>query len=133
MQYVLIVAIVLHVLAAVFWAGSTFTLTRFGGERAEHLFLPQMGAAAVVVITGIILWGLLHQGPFGPEEQLLAAGAFAALAAAGAQGALVGSARRRIAGGADAQTLRGRMLTGNRIAASLLAFTLIVMTVARFV
>ena len=49
MQYALVAAIVLHVLGAVYWAGSTFTLTRLGGERAEQFSGPQMGAAALAI------------------------------------------------------------------------------------
>lgn len=135
MQTVLIVTLVLHVLAMAFWTGSTYTLSRMGGERAEQLFPSQMGAALVAVITGMILWYQLHQGAFGLSEKLLAAGAGAAILAAGVQGALIGGARRRLAGaaGAELAAVRRRMAIGQRIAALLLTITVILMTAVRFV
>jgi hypothetical protein len=133
MQIALIITLALHMLAVVFWAGSTFTLARFGGEGAEKLFGPQMGAAGLAIITGGILWGQLHKGPFGPAEQILAVGALLGIIAAGVQGALVGAARRKIADGMDSAPLRARMALGNRIAAALLAAALIAMTSVRFV
>jgi hypothetical protein len=133
MQIVLIVALVLHVLAAVFWAGSTFTLARLGGERAEKLFGPQMGAATLAIITGMYLWSVLHSGEFGVAEQILSVGVISALIAAGVQGALIGGARRRIAAGTDPSALQGRMAVAEQIAAVLLAITLIAMTVVRFI
>src|SRR5258706_9494138 len=75
MQVTLVVTIVLHVLSGVFWAGSTFTLARMGGAGAAKLFRPQMGAATVAVLTGGLLWHLLHRGTPGTAEYLLAAGA----------------------------------------------------------
>src|SRR5437660_12767972 len=63
MQITLIVALVLHVLSGVFWAGTTFALARTGGNQADRFFRPQMGAAAVVAVTGGLLWFLLHHGP----------------------------------------------------------------------
>ena len=133
MLSVLITVLVLHVLAAVFWAGSTFTLAWLGGERAEQLFGAQMGAAALAVITGFYLWGELHRGPFGMAEQILAVGVVAAFAAAGLQGALIGGARRKIAAGADPTALRRRMAAGERVATVLLAITLIAMTAVRYI
>lgn len=132
MPYVLIITLVLHVLTIVFWAGSTFTLTRIGGDHAARLFRPQMGAAALAIITGMILWNMLHKGPFGVPEQILAVGAVSALLAAGVQGALVGPARRKLAHAGDVEAVRGRMMLGNRIAAGLLAIALIAMTSVRF-
>src|SRR5262249_23565772 len=40
-----------------------------GGNQADLFFRPQMGAAAIAVVTGGILWFLLHRG-----GALLAAG-----------------------------------------------------------
>jgi hypothetical protein len=135
MQIVLMAVLVLHVLTAVFWAGSTFTLARMSGERAEQFFAPQMGAAAVAALTGLVVWRQLHSGTFGLAEQILAAGVAAALLAAGVQGALIGGARRKIgaASGADATAQRRRMAVGERIAAVLLAVALIAMTMVRYV
>src|SRR5262245_4373484 len=96
MQAVIIATIVFHVLSGVFWAGSTVTLARIGGAGAEKLFRPQMGAATVAVMTGALLWHLLHAGTPGKTEYILAVGAVSAILAAGVQG--VGgflAARRR--------------------------------------
>src|SRR5690349_6351468 len=87
MQVTLIILIGLHILAGVFWAGSTFAIARSGGAGAEALFGPQMGAATVTVLAGIGLWGILHRGPGGPMEHTLALGALCAIIAAGVQGA----------------------------------------------
>lgn len=134
MSAVVIIALSLHALSAVFWAGSTFVLARDPKLGAEALFRPQMGAAIVAVLTGAYLWHLLHEGGFGPVEGVLAFGALCAVAAAGVQGALVGGASRRLRQGALAGVeAAGRMALGERIAAILLAITLICMVSARYV
>ncbi|MGY4318547.1 hypothetical protein [Bradyrhizobium sp. JR3.5] len=56
MQIVLIIALSLHVLSSVFWAGSSFTLARTGGLGGEKLLVPQIGAATVAIVTGATLW-----------------------------------------------------------------------------
>ena len=117
MQLVIIVLIGIHVLGGVFWAGSTFAIVRSGGSGVEALFRPQMGAAALTVLAGIGLWGILHRGPLGPMEHTLALGALCAIAAAGVQGAM----RRK------------NPMKGQRIAAVLLAITVICMAVAKYV
>ena len=116
MQTLLIVLIAAHILAGVFWAGSTFAIVRTGGAGADILFRPQMGAAAVAVLAGMGLWGILHRGPPGPMENALAIGAACAIAAAGVQGAL----RRK------------NPLRGQRIAAGLLSVTVLCMAIARY-
>jgi hypothetical protein len=106
-------------------------------EPAERLppqlFGPQMGAAIVAVITGGGLWHLLHPSSFGIQEQVLALGALSAILAVFAQGALCGSALRQLAreGGKDAR-FQGRLVLGHRIAAALLALTVICMAAARY-
>ena len=117
MQMVLIVLIGLHILAGVFWAGSTFAIVRSGGAGAQALFGPQMGAATLTVLAGLGLWGLLHSRAMGPMEHTLALGALCAIAAAGVQGA----------------TRRKNPLKGQRIAAALLAIAVVCMAVARYV
>lgn len=133
MQYVFIVVLGLHVMAGVFWAGTTFTLARDPEIRAERFFGPQMGSATLAVITGALLWYFFHEGVFGTMEMVLALGIAAALAAAGVLGALVGPARRQLAGADEATTaaLRVRMARGERIAARLLALTVLCMAIAR--
>jgi len=117
MQTLLIVLIGLHILDGVFWAGTTFAVVRSGGAGAEALFRPQMGAATITVLAGIGLWGILHRGGMGPMEHTLALGALCAIIAAGVQGA----------------TRRKNPLKGQRVAAGLLAVTVICMAIARFV
>src|SRR3979409_726209 len=103
MQIALIIALSLHILSTVFWAGTTFTLARTGGVGGEQLFRPQMGAAVVAVLTGGYLGHLVHAGAFGTAEQILAVGALAALVAAGVQGGLGrrAGAKRRWRGGGE--------------------------------
>jgi hypothetical protein len=117
MQTLLIVLVGLHILAGVFWAGSTFAVVRSAGAGAEALFRPQMGAAAITVLAGMGLWGILHRGAMGPMEHTLALGALCAIIAAGVQGA----------------TRRKNPLKGQRIAAGLLAVAVVCMAIARFV
>jgi hypothetical protein len=138
MQTTLLVTQALHILAGVFWAGSTFALARSRAASADELFRPQMGAAAMATMTGGILWYLLQtpgfgtQG-FGTREKVLALGALAAVLAAGVQGALCGSALRQLAtaGGPDARS-QAQVTLGHRIAAALLALTVICMATARY-
>ena len=134
MQVTLIVAQVLHVLSGVFWAGTTFALARISGDQAGQMFRPQMGAAVVAVATGGLLWFLLHRGPPGPQEHTLALGAIFALLAAGIQGITAGAQRNR-SGLAEAEVARlcRRALTGQRIAAGLLALTVACMAASRYV
>jgi hypothetical protein len=135
MQIALIASLVLHVLSGVFWAGTTFALARTGGNRAEEFFRPQMGAAGVAVATGAVLWFLLHRdGIAGMQGHLLAIGALSALIAAGVQGVTTGPALRRlaIAGAYETAQPPDRVARGQRIAAALLAITVICMAAARY-
>ncbi|AZN99239.1 hypothetical protein EJ066_20065 [Mesorhizobium sp. M9A.F.Ca.ET.002.03.1.2] len=133
MQYVYIIVLGLHVLAGVFWAGTTIAVARDPEIRIERFFRPQMGAAGMVFVTGILLWYFFHEGVFGSMEKVLALGIVTALIAAGVQGALVGSASRQLAGAnAVMQTqLRAKMTRGERIAGGLLVVTVLCMAVAR--
>jgi hypothetical protein len=133
MQIALIIALSLHVLSSVFWAGSSFALARTGGAGGEQLFRPQMGAAVVAILTGGYLGHLAHASAFGTTEQVLAVGALAALVAAGVQGAIGGRAIRSLRSGtADEAGLRSRIATAQRIAAVLLAVTAVCMGAARY-
>jgi hypothetical protein len=133
MQMTLLVTLVLHILSGVFWAGSTFALARTGAATADRLFRPQMGAAVMAVITGGVLWHLLHPSGFGTMEQVLALGVVGAVLAAGAQGALCGRALRQLARnrGNDTQS-KVQVALGHQIAAALLALTVICMAAARY-
>ncbi|MGY2994892.1 hypothetical protein [Mesorhizobium sp. URHB0026] len=133
MQYVYIAVIGLHVMAGVFWAGTTIAVGRDPDIRAERFFRPQMGAAGLAFLTGFLLWYFFHEGAFGSMEKVLALGILTALIAAGVQGALVGSASRQFAG-ADAATqpeLRAKMTRGERIAGGLLVITVLCMATAK--
>jgi hypothetical protein len=129
----LMIALPLHILAAVFWAGSTFALARTAGSGSERLFGPQMGAAAVAVLTGAYLWRLLHEGSFGAMEQFLAAGAACALVAVAVQAVMAGGALRKLRKrGNDEPILRSRVAVAHRIAAVLLAVATVSMAAARY-
>ena len=133
MQIPLIITLSLHVLSSVFWAGSSFTLARTGGAGGEQLFRPQMVAAVVTILTGAYLGHAVHEGAFGTAEKILAAGALAALIAAGVQGAIGGRAIRNLHGGtADEARARSRIATAQRLAAILLAVTALCMGAARY-
>src|SRR5438552_14354537 len=133
MQIALIITLSLHVLSSVFWAGSSFTLARTGGLGGEKLFRPQMGAAVVAILTGAYLGHAVHEGTFGLPEEILAAGALAALVAAGVQGAVGGRAIRSLRSGTANETgARSRIATAQRIAAILLAVTALCMGAARY-
>ncbi|MET2827412.1 hypothetical protein [Mesorhizobium shangrilense] len=133
MQFVYIVVLGLHVMAGVFWAGTTITLARDPEIRAERFFRPQMGSAGMVFLTGALLWYFFHGAYFGSMEMVLALGIIAAFAAAGVLGALVGSASRQLSGadGVTETQLRAKMAMGERIAAGLLVVTVLCMAVAR--
>lgn len=129
----LAIAVSLHILAAVFWAGSTFAVARSGGGGAVKLFFPQMGAAVVAVLAGGYLWHHLHPNGFGPFEQRLAVGAAAALAALLVQVAGAGPVVVRLRrSGAEAAAVPGRVVVAYRIAAILLAIATLAMAAARY-
>ena len=135
MQYVYIVVIGLHVMAGVFWAGTTVTLARDPEIKAERFIQPQMGAAGMVFLTGALLWYFFHGAYFGSMEMVLALGILAAFAAAGVLGAMVRAPSRQLAGAnAEIETqLRARMAMGESIAARLLVVTVLCMAIARMV
>ena len=135
MRLLIIVLLVFHVVPGVFWAGSTFVLARSGGQGAEQLAYPQLGAATVSMLAGLVLWGILHGSNFGTFEQVLALGVLCAIAAAGVQSARGLPAIRRLqsAGGAEVQTLRVQTAQAQRMAAGLLVITVICMVIARYV
>jgi hypothetical protein len=134
MPLLVLVILSLHILAATFWAGTSFTLARTEGAGGEILFRPQMGAALIAVLAGGYLWHELHAGGFGTDEQVLGLGALCALVAAGVQGIVSGRAVSALRRGetSDAEA-RSRIAIGQRIGAALLAVALICMAVARYV
>jgi hypothetical protein len=135
MQILLMIVVALHVLPAVFWAGSTFVLARAGGVGAESLAYPQLGSAAATVIMGAVLWNLTHGQSFETAEQILAVGAASALVALGVQAGVALPAARRLANDKSADTggLRNRVALGQRLAAGLLVIAILCMALARYI
>jgi len=132
MQATLVVTVVLHVLTGVFWAGTTFVLARTGGYQAERFFRPQMAAATIAVLTGGVLWYLLHHGPAGLPEHILGVGALCALLAAGVQGSSARALRLSAASESKESTPSRRVAVSQRIAGGLLAITVACMAAARY-
>ncbi|THK34338.1 hypothetical protein EHS39_30850 [Ensifer sp. MPMI2T] len=133
MQLALIIAISVHILAATFWAGSTFASARMTGHGSEQLFVPQLLAAAFAIGAGGYLWHTLHEGSFGTAEQLLAAGAVAAILALVLQAAVIGGALRKLRkAGSDNPSVRSRVTVAQRGAAILLAIAAVTMAAARY-
>ena len=66
MQLVLIVLLAFHVVPGVFWAGTTFVLARTGGQGAEQLAYPQIGAAAA---NNPVRLARASQVPYPPIER----------------------------------------------------------------
>jgi hypothetical protein len=132
-HWVLVAALSIHVLAAVFWAGSTFAVARAAGGGFERLFGPQMAAAAVAVLSGGYLWHLLHEGAVGRAERILAIAAVSAIVALAVQGLVTGVAlsgvRRRVI---EDEVAKSRVAIAYRAAAVLLAVTVIGMAAARY-
>jgi hypothetical protein len=133
MQPISIAVISLHVLAAMFWAGTSFTLARTGGLGGAQLFRPQMGAATVAILAGGYMWQVTHAGAFGTAERVLALGAVCAIIAVSVQGAIGGRAIRGLRNGtADAAGAQRRIALAQRVAAGLLAVTAVCMVTARY-
>ncbi|MEZ0470830.1 hypothetical protein [Luteimonas salinilitoris] len=125
MQSALVVILALHVLAAVFWAGSSFVIARIDGIDSRRLFASQTGAAALTILTGGYLWHVFHRGPFGNAELVLAIGIAAAGLALVLQIAAFLRLRRAKA--------TGRVAALHYPAAGLLTITVIGMAIARFI
>ena len=132
MQITLIVTLVLHVLSGVFWAGTTFALARTAGNQAALFFRAQMGAAAIAVVTGGVLWFYLHHAPRGTPGHLLAIGALSAFLALGMQGIVGAPALSKLSALGESEGLRHRVARSQRIAAVLLAITVTCMAAARY-
>jgi hypothetical protein len=131
MSLMLILAV--HVLSTLFWLLSSFIVAQAKGRGAERQYRPQMIAAVLAILSGAYLWHLLHEGGFGGVEAVLAMGAVCAVAAAGAQGMLVGGSLRRLRKGVlDEAAARRKITIGQRIAAGLLAVALLCMVGSRF-
>ena len=124
MPSALVIALTIHMLAATFWAGTSFTLARTGGLGIERLRAPQLVAALVAMLSGGYLGHAVHAGAFTRMQQVLMAGAACALLAAALQVAAALLARR-----AGAQ---GFGIVAQRAAAGLLAVAAVCMVLARY-
>jgi hypothetical protein len=135
MHTILLITVVVHVLAGVFWAGSTFALARGDGVSARPLAGPQMGAAGAAILAGLLLWYLTHRYGFDRQARILAIGAGCAIVAAIVHGAITLRAANQLAqpGVAEPGRLEQNMVTGERVAAGLLAVTVACMVIARYV
>lgn len=134
MTALIVIALAIHVLSSVFWAGSTFTLARLSGLGGERLVLPQAGAAIVAILTGGYLGHTLHGTDFGLFEQVLLGGIAAALIAFVLQIAvsvrtLAAFRRERL----DEMSAQRQIAMAQRVAAGLLTITVICMAIGRYV
>jgi hypothetical protein len=133
MLWILVIVTVLHVIPAMFWAGSTAVLARSGAAGVEDLAYPQLGAATTAILAGVVLWVLNHKGAEGTGENVLAAGAICAILAVLLQVATLPRVRHLIAAtDAGKLALRKNIAGRQRIAAGLLALTIACMVVWRY-
>jgi predicted permease len=121
---IVVVILAFHVLAAVFWAGSSFVVARIEGVDARRVFGPQVGAAVVTILTGGYLWRTFHERAGGRAEHVLAIGIVAAVLALGFQ--TIAFLKLRAA------TRTGRIAALHFPAAGLLAIAVASMAVSRF-
>jgi hypothetical protein len=133
MQWPVLIAVNLHVLSTIAWAGATFSLARTSAAQIERFILPEIGAAVVGAGSGYWLWTLTHEELFGKANPVLAAGGIAALLALLVQIVTGTPVLRDKAMAPDrlSSTIKTAAL-GQRIAAGLLAFTALTMASARF-
>jgi hypothetical protein len=133
MMWILVLVTVAHVLAGVFWAGTTAALARTGAASVEILAFPQIGAATLAVLMGIALWGLDHHQGADNGDHILGAGALCALAALLLQATALGRVRALAAAPENEKpALRRRLALRQRIAAGLLGLTIAAMVSWRF-
>jgi len=131
MQHLLLLAVSIHVLSAVFWAGSTFTIARTGAPAIAKIFRPQVGSATVAIASGGYLWHALHAPGIDSADYVLGAGAACGILAFITQVLFTAPSLIRD-GGQDRAEPRHRVLVAQRCAAALLAVTVICMAAARF-
>jgi hypothetical protein len=124
MQLSIAVAMALHVLTTIFWAGSTAVMARMDGLDARKLFGPQVGAAVLAILSGGYLWHLFHSNTPGRAEHILMIGMGAALLALALQ--VIAFFKMRAA------NTSGRINSLHRPAAGLLAIAAVCMAAFRF-
>ena len=95
MHLLVLVLLVLHVLPAVFWVGSTLVWAR-GDTPTAPLLRAQLGAALVAVANGFGLWFMFHRGgAHDVAARIVGAGALAAIMALVLQAVVVTPADRK--------------------------------------
>ena len=135
MHILVLVLLGLHVLPAVFWAGSTLVWAR-GGMPTAPLLRVQLGTALVAIASGAGLWAMLHRGgAHDVASQVVAAGALAAIVAIALQAMIATPAALRLgsASPADLPRLHARIAKGQRATAPLLMIAVVCMVIARYV
>ncbi|WP_394782099.1 hypothetical protein [Undibacterium sp.] len=132
MQYAIVLAICLHVLSAIFWAGSTMYVSASGNSPGMPLFLRQMLAAAIAVLSGTFLWHTVHGAVFQATERVLAVGGVCALLALVIQAGIAGPAIRKMGKAAEVEKLQARTLASFRFASLLLVVTAFAMAASKY-
>ena len=135
MHLLVLVLLVLHVLPAVFWAGSTLVWAR-GDTPTAPLLRVQLGAALVAIANGAGLWFVFHRGgAHDVATRIVGAGALAAIVALVLQVTIVTPAGLRLASASpsDVPRLQARIAKGQRTAAPLLMIAVVCMVIARYV
>jgi hypothetical protein len=126
----IVTAICVHVLAGVFWAGSTMTLAMVGYD-SRGIHAAQLIAGALVVSAGTYLWHVLHAGNFSDTERMLTVGAVSAVVALVLQCAFTVP---EWFGGLGGRSLLGvTSLSAQRIAAVLLAVAALAMAASKYI
>jgi len=135
MHLLVLVLLVLHVVPAVFWMGSTLVWAR-GDTPTAPLLRAQLGTALVAIANGVGLWFMFHRGgAHDVAARIVAAGALAAIVALVLQAMIVAPAAFRLEGASasDARGLQVRIAKGQRMAAPLLVVAVVCMVIARYV
>lgn len=132
MRWVLILLTALHVLGGVYWAGSSFVAASGAIARMDRLTYGQIAIAIIVILAGGGLFAIMR--PTGTPELALEIGAICALVAVAVQGtALPAFWHLGTASGTEAIQARSWALMSQRIAALLLAVTVVCMAIWRYV
>jgi len=128
MPYWLIAFYLAHVGAGLYWLMSSFLVALAKGQGSEAQFRPQMVAAGLTFVLGLLLWRQMHAYGFGKMEAMLALGAACAVLAAGIQGVRVGGSLRKLRTGAISKDVAmHKIKQGHRQATVLLAVALLCM------
>lgn len=135
MHLLVLVLLVLHVLPAVFWVGSTLVWAR-GDAPTAPLLRAQLGAALVAIANGVGLWFMFHRGgAHDVAARIVGAGALAAVVALVLQAMIVTPAALRLGSASPSELPRfqARIAKGQRTAAPLLMIAVVCMVIARYV